>query len=171
MGCGGGLPSQAFQYVIDNKGIDTEARYPLASVWISDCTAPELCPCTYNQSAGAVGAVVASYTSLPAGSEAALAHALATVGPISVCIDAEQGLQFYSGGVFSSRSCGSARTDLNHAVLAVGYGSVPVNGTEVEYYIVKNSWGRSWGMDGYVLFARGSNMCGIATLATYPSVI
>lgn len=68
--------------MIDNKGIDTEARYPLASVWISDCGAPELCPCTYNRSAGAVGAVVASYTSLPAGSEAALAHALATVGPV-----------------------------------------------------------------------------------------
>jgi hypothetical protein len=70
------------RYVIANKGIDTEARYPLASVWISDCTVPELCPCTYNRSAGAVGAVVASYTSLPAGSEASLEHALATAGPV-----------------------------------------------------------------------------------------
>jgi hypothetical protein len=51
------------------------------------------------------------------------------------------------------------------------WGGGSQNGTEVGYYIVKNSWGRSWGMEGYVLFERGSNTCGITTLATYPTVI
>merc|ERR1711953_1529031 len=75
-------------------------------------------------------------------SESGLLDAVATVGPISVAIEADQSFfQYYSSGVLTG-SCG---TNLDHGVLAVGYGSE--SGTD--YWKVKNSWGASWGMNGY----------------------
>merc|ERR1739847_76540 len=85
-------------------------------------------------------------------------------GPVSVAIEADQmSFQMYSGGVLTG-SCG---TNLDHGVLAVGYGSD--SGTD--YWKVKNSWGASWGANGYVLIQRGVNKCGIADgPPSYPTV-
>jgi len=69
--------------------------------------------------------------------------------PVSVCVDASGGFQSYHGGVFSG-PCG---TSINHAILAVGYTS--------QYWIVKNSWGTSWGASGYIYMAKGRNLCGV----------
>ena len=81
-------------------------------------------------------------------------------GPVSVAIEADQFVfQSYTGGVITS-GCG---TDLDHGVLAVGYG---VEGTQ-EYFLVKNSWGAQWGDQGYVKIA--PNQCGITSAASYPS--
>merc|ERR1711907_754507 len=88
-------------------------------------------------------------------SESALLDAVANTGPVSVAIEADQmSFQLYSGGVLTG-SCG---TNLDHGVLAVGYGTS--GGTD--YWKVKNSWGASWGDNGYVLIERGVNKCGIA---------
>merc|ERR1712203_1109810 len=86
------------------------------------------------------------------------------VGPISVAIEADQSsFQGYSGGVLTG-NCG---TQLDHGVLAVGFGTS--GGTD--YWKVKNSWGSSWGMDGYILIERGDNKCGIADgPPSYPTV-
>merc|ERR1712151_467922 len=97
-------------------------------------------------------------------SESALLNAVSTVGPVSVAIEADQSsFQYYSSGVLTG-TCG---TSLDHGVLAVGFGSE--SGTD--YWKLKNSWGTSWGMDGYVLIERGVNKCGIASgPPSYPTV-
>jgi len=155
-GCNGGLMDQAFEYVIKNKGIDTEVSYsykargPLA--------------CQYK--AADIGATISSYKDIPEGSESALANAVA-ITPVSVAIDAShQSFQMYSSGIYYEPACSA--TSLDHGVLAVGYGS---NGANADYWIVKNSWGGNWGMNGYINMARNrNNNCGIATAASYPIV-
>jgi hypothetical protein len=76
----------------------------------------------------------------------------------------QSAFQLYSSGVLDSTSCG---TSLDHGVLAVGYGTD--SSLSKDYYKVKNSWGTSWGESGYVRIVRGSNMCGIASDASYPT--
>mmetsp|Transcript_6458 Transcript_6458/g.4583 ORF Transcript_6458/g.4583 Transcript_6458/m.4583 type:complete len:97 (-) Transcript_6458:121-411(-) len=86
--------------------------------------------------------------------------------PLSISIEADQNVfQYYSSGVLNSTACG---TSLDHAVLAVGYGVE--NGTE--FWLVKNSWGTSWGEDGYVKFAivDGEGICGCQEYPLYPNV-
>lgn len=99
----------------------------------------------------------------PSGNEEALAAAV-VIGPVVAGIDAgHTSFQLYRSGVYQEPSCSTKKLD--HAVLVIGYGSM--NG--MDYWILQNSWGPSWGMNGYMLLARNkSNMCGVATNASYP---
>ena len=133
--------------VIDIGGIDTEASYPYTGKNSEVC---EFNNCT-------IGAKIKSYKFVsPSGSEQALAKAVAEIGPVSVAVDAS-GWQGYGGDIFKMKDC----TWVNHGVLVVGY--------TPDYWIVKNSWDRTWGIYGYMHMARNQgNMCLIASYASYP---
>jgi len=158
-GCNGGYFSNSFKYVTD-KGIQSDSSYPFTSG--TSGTAGSYC--LYNSNS--VVAKIKSYVNV-ASNELALTTAIANIGPISVAIDASQNsFQLYTSGVYYEPACSS--TTLNHAVLAVGYGT---DGSGNDYYIVKNSWGTTWGMSGYILMARNqNNNCGIAATPAYPVV-
>jgi cathepsin L len=98
-------------------------------------------------------------------SEIAVTSALASTAPLSVLLDAS-GLQFYKSGVYTPRECST--TDLNHAVLLVGYNTTTEG---APYYSLKNSWSESWGEDGYFRISRevgdtGPGTCGIQSSVT-----
>ena len=79
------------------------------------------------------------------------------VGPIAATLNAEP-FQFYTGGILNPKSCGNTYFDLSHAIVLVGYGTE----NNIDYWIIKNSWGEKWGEKGYVRLFRGNNVCGIA---------
>jgi cathepsin L len=154
-GCKGGAMRNAFRYIEENRGIDTERSYPYQAH-------DELCRFSREN----VGATDEGYVPILRDDEKALTQAVQTVGPISVAIDAsKKTFHLYKRGVYYDPLCSS--TKLDHGVLVVGYGTME----EQEYYIVKNSWGPLWGDEGYVMMSRNKeNNCGIATQASYPKV-
>ena len=112
-----------------------------------------------------------SFVDVPPSDEMALLAAIA-MQPISVAIQADQFVfQFYKSGVITDDSCGS-RGSIDHGVLAVGYGTDL--DTQEPYFIVKNSWGPSWGDKGYVKIGRKSKnqfgICSILKMASFPIV-
>jgi len=154
-GCDAGWMADAYKYIKENGGIDTEDCYPN-----EDCGGP----CRFKKEC--IGAQITGYVTIESGKENDLEAAVATVGPISVIIDASHGgFQFYKLGVYYEPKC--SPTQLDHGVLVVGYGE---DGGQ-KYYIVKNSWGAGWGDSGYIHMARErDNNCGIANMASYPLV-
>jgi C1A family cysteine protease len=161
-GCNGGLMDTAFTWIKGNGGICSEADYPYTSGTTgSDGSCQSTC-----QSVGSSSP--AGYTDVDT-TDAAMQSAI-TQQPVSVAIQANQpAFQMYSGGVLTGR-CGDR---LDHGVLAVGYGTW-TDGT-TEYWTVKNSWGASWGMAGYILIEKGGDApkggeCGILEMASYPNM-
>ena len=157
LGCNGGLMDNAFQYAIDN-GMCVESDYPYtASTGSCQSTCdPEV--------------TVKDCADVPANNQLALKEAV-SFGPVSIAIEADTRIfQSYSSGVITSSSCG---TDLDHGVLIVGYGTEPE--TQIDYWLVKNSWSSSWGDEGYVKIERSDStndigICGIAAQPSFPIV-
>lgn len=151
-GCNGGLMDNAFEW-IDASGICTEAAYPYTA---GNGTAGS-CKTSCTRAIK-----ITDYKDVAQKDETALLAAV-NQQPVSVAIEADKSVfQLYKSGVLTSKSCG---TQLDHGVGIVGYGVS--NGTN--YWKVKNSWGSSWGMDGYILMERDVNMCGISQSASYPT--
>lgn len=153
-GCNGGLMDYAFEFIINNGGIDTEEDYLYAG-------RDGRCD-TYRRNAKVVS--IDDYEDVPINDEKGLQKAVANQ-PVSVAIEASgRAFQFYESGIFTGR-CGTA---LDHGVAAVGYGSENAQA----YWIVKNSWGESWGESGYIRMERNipaaTGKCGIAMEASYP---
>jgi type II secretory pathway pseudopilin PulG len=139
-GCSGGWPWAATQWVGTNGGLCDQKAYPYTA---RDGTCKKTCT-----PIAKVSGVVQQK------GEDQLAKGVDGM-PVSICLDAG-GFQSYKGGVFSG-PCG---TQMNHAVLAVGY--------TAQYWIVKNSWGPSWGSQGYIFMTRGKNLCGMSNVLAWP---
>ncbi len=162
MGCNGGLMDNAFSWIEKNGGLCTEEDYPYFS---GDTKSPGDC----KTSCDVVGnSAVTEFTDVRSNSDIDMMTAL-TKQPVSIAIQADQkDFQLYKSGVFTG-SCG---TKLDHGVLAVGYGTLDGE----DYYKVKNSWGTTWGDNGYILLGRGDQynkgkgQCGMLQQASYPEV-
>lgn len=146
-GCNGGLPSNAYQYAIQAGGVESEADYPYLAM---DST------CKF--SADKVVATISNWTQVST-DEDQIAAFLVKTGPLSIGINAEW-MQFYAGGVSDPLFCDPKKLD--HGVLIVGYG---VDGSK-PYWIIKNSWGPTWGEKGYYRIVRGKGKCGLNTMVT-----
>uniref|UniRef100_A0A7S4LPA9 Uncharacterized protein n=1 Tax=Oxyrrhis marina TaxID=2969 RepID=A0A7S4LPA9_OXYMA len=155
-GCNGGLMDSAFKYAEANA-LCTEESYPYKGT-DGSCQASSC-------STGLAKGSVSGYKDVSSDSEQDMMSAVAQQ-PVSIAIEADRSVfQLYSGGVLTG-ACGSS---LDHGVLAVGYGTL--SGTD--YWKVKNSWGSTWGMSGYVLLQRGkggSGECGLLSEPSYPQV-
>ena len=112
-------------------GVFTSAAYPYTSG-----STKKTGTCKFNATQTSnIGVKVSGYVSLPTGDSDAMKKAVATIGPISVGVDATNWGP-YSTGILVDPSCSAAR--INHAVLVVGYGTEASTGRD--YWIVKNSW-------------------------------
>lgn len=154
-GCKGGYISKSYSYIIRNNGIDSEHFYPYEH---------QNGVCRYSVK-GKAG-YCSNFHVLPRGDEKTLQSVVASVGPVAVAVNAMlPSFHLYRGGVYNDPKCNP--NAINHAVLVVGYGTD--NGQD--YWLVKNSWGASWGDGGYIRIARNkNNACGIATFAVYPTL-
>jgi len=144
----------AFKFV-EKNGISSEADYPYTSGY----GVTGSCKSRLEHRAAVT---IKDYTDVPSGDENALKTA-ASKQPVAVAIEADRGaFQFYRGGILDNPGCGK---QLDHGVLLVGYGT----DSGKDYWKVKNSWGASWGEQGYIRMVRNKNQCGISNMASYPT--
>ncbi|MCO5551069.1 hypothetical protein L7F22_004566 [Adiantum nelumboides] len=159
-GCDGGLMDDAFEWVVYNGGIATEDNYP----YLSYSGSAAACNTKLEEEEKTV--TIDDFADVQPYSEAALLEAVAKQ-PVSVAIEASAwDLQLYVEGVYNG-TCSSDPYDINHGVLLVGYGSE--NG--LDYWIVKNSWGSSWGDAGFIRMIRNGSpfgICAIHSMSSYP---
>jgi len=152
-GCNGGWMDYAFQSIINAGGQEQTADYPYKA---------RDQQCQFD--ASKVKAKIASFTDVAKNDCNGLLSAI-TKQPVAVAI-AANAIMFYQGGIFRSTTCGTA---LNHGVAAVGY----AGSGDDQYYIVRNSWGASWGEQGYIRFStqvqKDTGICGICQVSSYPN--
>lgn len=157
-GCNGGQMDGAFSYVIKN-GLCSDAEYSYTSGTTKTSGSCQECRPV---------ATISDCFDVQSNDQISLKNAV-FMNPVSVAIEADtRYFQSYSGGILDSSSCG---TNLDHGVLIVGYGEE----SGQKYWIVKNSWGKSWGEDGYVRILRSesthdSGVCGIAMQPSFPAI-
>jgi len=161
-GCDGGWPWMAMADVMSWKGMGTETQYPYKA---------ETNTCV--RTAAMISAPVQNYTCLsgvpPANTivtEAEMMSFLYANGPLSIAMDATP-LMSYTSGVLNPGPGGCSTTQLDHAILIVGYG---IDSTNTPFWKVKNSWGAAWGENGYFRIILGQGACGLNAAVTFPNM-
>lgn len=155
-GCNGGLPSHSYEYILYNGGLSEEVNYPYMGVDQK---------CAYETKFASIGVIGGSVNISV--SEPAIAQSLYEVGPVSVSFTVVPGFKDYKSGIYVNSTCPNGPLDVNHDVVAVGYGTE--NG--MDYWVIKNSWGQTWGDHGFFKMQRGVNMCGVQNCGSYPQDI
>ncbi|KAI4367265.1 hypothetical protein MLD38_023022 [Melastoma candidum] len=153
-GCNGGLMNSAFEYTLKAGGLMREEDYPY--------TGTDRATCKFDKSK--IVASVANFSVVSLDEDQIAANLLKN-GPLAIAINAVY-MQTYIGGVSCPYIC-SRRLD--HGVLLVGYGSAgysPIRLKEKPYWIIKNSWGKTWGENGYYKICRGRNICGVDSMVS-----
>ncbi|TXG49440.1 hypothetical protein EZV62_025315 [Acer yangbiense] len=153
-GCSGGLMTTAFEYLMESGGLEEETEYPYTG---------KKGDCKLNPEKIAVR--IADFTNIPVDEDQIAAH-LVHHGPLAIGLNAVY-MQTYMGGVSCPLICSKRR--LNHGVLLVGYGSKGFSILRLSnkpYWIIKNSWGKNWGENGYFHLCRGHGMCGMNTMVS-----
>jgi cathepsin F len=162
-GCNGGDTVTAYAY-LESSGLQSEQSYP----YTSGTTGVDG-KCKYNSSSVVARMTNFTYATPPCmdtckkQDEETLANNIVSTGPASICVNAGNNWQVYTGGIIK-KNCAGAYTDLDHCVHLVGFNT---NKAGVKYWIVKNSWADTWGEKGYINLKFGSNMCGVADEATF----
>jgi len=155
-GCNGGWPTQAWAYIQAINGETSNTKYSYTSGGGQTGT------CKYSTTMAISGIKVTGYVSLS--TEDQLMNAINNVGPTVVAIDAGLStFSYYKSGVYSDPSCGGTR-GVDHAVLVIGYGTET---TGQKYWLIKNQWGTTWGMSGFMKMERGVNRCNIGRYPQY----
>ena len=160
-GCNGGLMEYAFTWLKKNGGIMTDTDYPYKGTkgtCRSDKSKYVDMTITGYKKLGS------SYSTWSAVDEDEVKEFLYETGPLAIALNADP-LQTYSSGILDLTSAKCPTSGINHAVTLVGYGTGSLN-----YWIVKNSWGKSWGESGYFRIRRGNGTCGINCYITTATV-
>jgi cysteine peptidase B len=162
--CNGGLMEYAFTWLQENGGIMTDTDYPYKG-YKSSCR---------SDASKYVDMTITGYTKLGSSSstwdpvdEDEIKEFLYETGPLAVALNANP-LQTYSSGILDKTSSQCPTSGMNHAVTMVGYGHD--DASNKDYWIVKNSWGASWGESGYFRIRRGNGTCGINCYITTAKV-
>jgi len=152
-GCGGGWPYWAYAYVMQAGGIDSYSSYPYTAEGGNSGT------CNFTKSN--VVAQLTGYTNVTG--ETGLYKTASTTGPVSVCVDASS-WSSYTGGVLTQ-----CTNYVDHCVQLVGYQNYGA-AFPGAYWIVRNSWGTDWGVNGFIYVAIGQDLCVIGDYATIVTV-
>ncbi|XP_020293033.1 digestive cysteine proteinase 1 [Pseudomyrmex gracilis] len=153
-GCDGGEDFRSYKFIMKHGGLPTEEDYGGYLGQDGYCHIDNV----------TLTAKITGYVNVPSGDVNSLKIAIAKHGPVSVAIDAShKTFSFYSNGVYYDPTCGNTEDKLDHAVLAVGYGTMDGKG----YWLIKNSWSNYWGNDGYILMAQKDDNCGVLLAPTY----
>ena len=161
-GCNGGLMEYAFTWLKKNGGIMTDTDYPYKGVK-STCRSDK--SKYVDMTITGYKKLGSSYSTWSAVDEDEVKEFLYETGPLAIALNADP-LQTYSSGILDVTSTKCPTSGINHAVTLVGYGTE----NNVAYWIVKNSWGTSWGEKGYFRIRRGNGTCGINCYITTATV-
>jgi len=151
--CGGGWVDRALDHIISHGGAPLESDYPYHA-------SNGNCKFTNSMSAATISRY--SYVNAQSSGIDHLADSVATHGPHAIYLYANSNFQRYSSGIFDDSSC--SKYSYNHAVITVGYDM------NEKYWLIRNSWARSWGESGHIRLAMGHNICNAEHYAWIPFV-